>query len=416
MARNSTYKYFMKKSLAIIGVGSAGILTLAHFCASFDNSWDIVSIHNPSINIVGIGESTNPAVIQTLEYGLNFSMLDDLPELDGTYKFATRFMDWKDHYIDSPLLEGRSAIHFNNFKLKEFAFKRLTELWPKKFKSIIGNVEQVETVYDDNLRPSGVSVIVDNTEYRFDYVIDCRGFPKDYTDYTVCDKMPVNHCLVHNIMEPGTWHYTGHRATVDGWMFEIPLTTRQSYGYLFNKNITDKDTAKNNFSKLINVPIDKLDSIEYSFISYYAKEAVDGRIFKNGNTFGFFEPMSATSMYMYTKLNKLYEDHIEANEKNNGLTMANTNKKAHDMVNQIQDLICFFYHGGSKHKTPFWDMATTNALERIQSSGLVEYLKHSLAEPYKNGNPFSPNINVIYSARSHVHFDKLFEHHYFTEK
>jgi hypothetical protein len=406
----------MKKSLAVIGVGSAGILSLAHFCASFDNSWDIVSIHNPSIKIVGIGESTNPAVIQTLEYGLNFSILDDLSEIDGTHKFATRFIDWKDHYIDSPLLEGRSAIHFNNFKLKEFAFKRLQELWPEKFKSIVGNVNGIENTYNDSLQNTGVTVLVDNEEYNFDYVIDCRGFPKDYTGYTICDKMPVNHCLVHNIMEPGTWQYTGHRATPDGWMFEIPLTSRQSYGYLFNKNVTDKQTAKDNFSKLINVPVDQLDSIEYSFISYYANEAADGRIFKNGNSFGFFEPMSATSMYMYSKLNRIYEDHIIAEANNNGHVLSSTNSKANTLVNQLQDLICFFYHGGSKYKTPFWEMAVKNATDRVTSSGLIEYLKQSLSTAYNNGNPFSPNINVIYSARSHVHFDKLFEHHYFTKK
>lgn len=406
----------MKKSLAIIGVGSAGILSLAHFCAIFDNSWDIVSIHNPSIKIVGIGESTNPAVIQTLEYGLNFSMLDDLDKLDGTYKFATRFKEWKEHYIDSPLLEGRSAIHFNNFKLKDFAFKRLKELWPEKFKSISGNVERIENIYNDNLQSEGVIVTVDSENYQFDYVIDCRGFPKDYTGYTVCDNMPVNHCLVHNIMKPGDWHYTGHRATVDGWMFEIPLTTRQSYGYLFNNNITEKETAKINFSKLINVPVNQLDNIEYSFVSYYANEAVDGRIFKNGNTFGFFEPMSATSMYMYSKLNKMYEEYISAVENNNGHVLSQTNQKANILVNQIQDLICFFYHGGSTHKTPFWEMAVKNATERVTKSGLIEYLKQSLGPAHKNGNPYSPNINVIYSARSHAHFDQMFEHNYFTEK
>jgi tryptophan halogenase len=406
----------MKKSLAVIGVGSAGILSLAHFCATFDNSWDIVSIHNPSIKIVGIGESTNPAVIQTLEYGLNFSMLDDLEKLDGTYKFATRFIDWKEHYIDSPLLEGRSAIHFNNFKLKEFAFKRLEELWPKKFKSVVGNVTRVENLYDDNLQLGGAIVTVDGESYKFDYVIDCRGFPTDYTNYTICKEMPVNHCLVHNIMEPGEWKYTGHRATKDGWMFEIPLTTRQSYGYLFNKEVTDKETAKRNFSEQIKVPVDQLDPIEYSFVSYYANEAVDGRIFKNGNSFGFFEPMSATSMYMYSKLNRMYEEHIEATESNNGVVLSQTNSKANILVNQIQDLICFFYHGGSIYNTPFWEMAVKNTNKRMSESGLISYLKQSLEPAYKNGNPFSPNINVIYSSRSHVHFDKLFEHNYFTEK
>lgn len=404
-----------KKSLAVIGIGSAGILSLSHFCSVFDNSWDIVSIYNPDIKIIGIGESTNPAFIQNIEYGLNFSMLDDVEKLDGTFKFATRYIDWKDHYIDSPLLEGRSAIHFNNFKLKDFAFERLNLLWPEKFKVIEGNVDHLENIYDDNLHASAVSVVVNGDTYHFDYVIDCRGFPQDYADYNICDKMPVNHCLVHNIEQPGHWNYTGHRATADGWMFEIPLTTRQSYGYLFNDNITDIETAKINFSKTINVPVDQLNNIEYKFKSYYAKEAVDGRIFKSGNRFGFFEPMSATSMYMYSKLNAIYEKHIIAVDDNNLEILFQTNIETLQLARKLQDLICFFYHGGSKYDTEFWKMAVKNCTEHIQSTGLVDYLKSIMTDAVKQGNPFSPNLNVIYSARSHVHFDRLFEHYYFTE-
>lgn len=404
-----------KKSLAVIGVGSAGILGLSHFCSVLDNTWDIVSIYNPDIKIIGIGESTNPAFIQNIEYGLNFSMLDDIDKLDGTYKFATRYIDWKDHYIDSPLLEGRSAIHFNNFKLKDFAFERLNLLWPEKFKVIEGNVDYVDNIIDDSLQSTGVCVMVDGDTYHFDYVVDCRGFPKDYTDYYICDKMPVNHCLVHNIEEPGNWNYTGHRATIDGWMFEIPLTTRQSYGYLFNDKITDINTAKINFSKLINVPVDQLNNIEYAFKSYYTKEAVDGRIFKSGNRFGFFEPMSATSMYMYSRLNALYEKHIIAMEHNNLESILQTNVDAVYLARKLHDLICFFYHGGSKHDTDFWKMATKNCTEHLKSTGLIEYLKSVMTAPVENGNPFSPNLNVIYSARSHVHFDRQFEHYYFTE-
>ena len=404
-----------KKSLAVIGTGSAGILSLSHFCSVFDNTWDIVSIYDPNIKIIGIGESTNPAFIQNVEYGLNFSMLDDVSKLDGTYKFATRYIDWKDHYIDSPLLEGRSAIHFNNFKFKEFAFERLNSLWPEKFKVVEGHVESLDNIFNDALQATGVHVKVNEDLYRFDYVIDCRGFPKDYTEYHICDNMPVNHCHVHNIDQPGTWNYTGHRATVDGWMFEIPLTTRQSYGYLFNDTITDVETAKQNFSKLINVPVEQLNNIEYSFKSYYAKEAVDGRIFKSGNRFGFFEPMSATSMYMYSRLNALYEKHVIATETSNLETMLKTNIDAIQLARKLQDLICFFYHGGSKHDTEFWRTATKNCTEHLKSTGLIEYLKSVMSEPVKNGNPFSPNLNVVYSARSHVHFDRLFEHYYFTE-
>jgi hypothetical protein len=184
---------------------------------------------------------------------------------------------------------------------------------------------------------------------------------------------------------------------------------------LFNDTITPIDIAKENFSNLIGVPSSKLNNIEYSFRSYYSKKAADGRIFKSGNRFGFFEPMSATSMYMYSKLNALYEQHILASESNNPFGLVHTNDEANKLAKRLQDLICFFYHGGSKYNTAFWKMAKQNCSEHLNSSGLIEYLKESLTEPVRNGNPFSPNLNVVYSARSHVHFDRLFEHYYFTD-
>lgn len=408
----------MKKKLAVIGVGSGGILTLAHFCSKLDNSWDIVSIHNPKINIIGIGESTNPAVIETLEYGLNFSMLDDLEALDATYKFATRYKNWGDDYIDSPLLGGRSAIHFNNFKLKDFAFERLAKLWPEKFKTLVGNVESMTNVYDENsLSCTGVELIVDGVSHLFDYVIDCGGFPSDYSNYVVLDKMPVNHCLVHNIMEPGDWNYTGHRAHKNGWMFEIPLQSRQSYGYLYNDVLTTKEDAMDDFSKLIGVPKEKLDNIEYSFKSFYSKNPVTGRIFKNGNRCVFYEPMGAASMYMYSKINLVYERHI-ISEATTGVPYLEhlTTAEVLKTVQQIHDLICFFYHKGSIYQSEFWEYAKTNCSEHLKQCGLIDYLVARLAEPVKNGLQNSANIDVPYSSKSHVFFDQAFKHYYFTPR
>ena len=72
------------KKLGIIGVGSAGIISLNHFCACLDNSWEIVSIHDPNIKILGIGESTNPFFVKLLKSGVDFTSLEDLDNLDGT--------------------------------------------------------------------------------------------------------------------------------------------------------------------------------------------------------------------------------------------------------------------------------------------------------------------------------------------
>ena len=70
--------------LAVIGVGSAGILSLCHFLSNMDETWEITSIHNPSKKIQGIGESSNPAFLNALERGLGFEVVKDLDKLNGT--------------------------------------------------------------------------------------------------------------------------------------------------------------------------------------------------------------------------------------------------------------------------------------------------------------------------------------------
>ena len=52
----------------------------------------------------------------------------------------------------------------------------------------------------------------------FDYVIDCGGYPDDYSDYNICKHISLNSCLVHNT-KPQKFNYTHHKATPNGWMF-----------------------------------------------------------------------------------------------------------------------------------------------------------------------------------------------------
>lgn len=347
------------KKIAVIGTGTAGIQSLCHFLGFSD--FEVTSIYNPAIPILGIGESTNPSFLEVLGIGMDFDYSRDLEELDATVKTGTKFIKWRDHDFLNPLIYNLSmsinvptpwgfgltrhvAIHFNNFKLKELAFKRLGPKWGNRFKRVEGNITGV---YDNE---DNVVIVVDGVEHEFDYAIDCRGFPTDFTDYHVIDQAPVNHAFCHSVKEYERFDYTGHRATQDGWMFEIPLSSRLTYGYLFNDKITDPKTAKENFSKEIGVPLDQMDNTEYSFKSYYSKKVIGNRVAKNGNRAVFFEPMSANSIWSYDFVNRIFFDY--AVRGNISKEVANeafvNNSKA------IEEIIYFYYHGGSTYDTAFW--------------------------------------------------------------
>ena len=122
----------------------------------------------------------------------------------------------------------------------------------------------------------------------------------------------MNSCLVHNT-KPENYQYTQHIATPNGWMFGIPLQSRQSFGYLYNDTITMKEDAINNFKTYCDdIDDDKLK--EFKFKSYSAKSYFDGKILKNGNRALFYEPLEAFMGYFYERILKFFLDYIYVNK------------------------------------------------------------------------------------------------------
>jgi hypothetical protein len=329
------------------------------------NEWEVVSIHDPKINIVGIGESTNPSFVHAMEAGTDLNIHDQLASgnLDATVKFGTYYEKWRDTSFINPLLHGSAALHVNTFKLKDFALPRLRNKWGNKFKEITGNVSKIQSSEDCAV------VIIDNTPHIFDFVVDCRGFPASYDDYVITGNQ-INHALIHNVEVGSDWGHTKHVATQDGWMFGVPLSSRTSYGYMFNDRVTSVDVAKENFSKEINVPVEELNNIEYAFKSYYSKRMIDGRIIRNGNRAAFFEPLFANSLWLYDQINRITFDYITFN-----ISKDHANDKFLNYVTGLDDMICYHYLGGSTYDTEFWQKAKLYSQSKMSNSRKFEETK-----------------------------------------
>ena len=344
-----------KKRLGVIGVGSAGILALTHFCTWLGNDWDIVSIHNPDKPILGIGESTNGGFVGLLEKGTHFALghKEDLKELDATLKFGSRFKNWREQTWLNPLLDGNTAIHFNSFNFKDFAYKRLHKHWPQKFKVIEGDVKSLDNY------PHKVVVDVDGTKEEFDWVIDCMGYPKDLSSYVQPNCTPVNRCIIHNVKDYDLEYETDHIATPHGWMFGVPLISRKTYGYLFNDNYTTVEEATENMKEILGV--DEVDGKEYLFRCYYTPKMIEGRICKCGNKALFFEPLVANSIFLYILGVRMFFDHIMEN-----VPAAELNARYVQAIQEMEDVISYYYQGGSIYESKFWDYATKMTRERLQ--------------------------------------------------
>ena len=379
----------MKKTLAIIGVGSAGLQSLCYFCSWLPNDWQITSIHDPNIKSVGIGESTQPSFMTEMQRAIDFNLYKDLDTIKGTIKIGTVFKKWRKHSFINPLWDGAIAIHIDTHRMKNYILPLLVKKWSSKFKV----KEQTVKSLDD---------------LDYDFIIDCRGFPTDYSGYTNPPGMLVNHALIHNIKKPGTWNYTGHVATPDGWMFTIPLQERQSYGYMYSDAISSKKEAQANFSKEINVPIKDLDPIEYSFTPYQANEICDGRIFKNGNRAFFFEPLSSNSLFVYNQINRLVLSVLTK-----GSSIQRTNRDFTRGIQNTKDMIYYYYHGGSTIFSKFWKLAQQGALLQLKKSVEMERVVRDFK--YYNAKGVPGYVPPWFYDASHLkQLDKDFGYNYFS--
>jgi len=392
--------------IAVIGVGTAGLTSLSHCLAWLPKEYTVYSIYDPSTPILGIGESTGTAIPQTLYQGARFTLLRDAGELDATVKHGVKYTGWREHDFYSNIVPPHQAMHFNNFKLKEFCFKRFQEIHGNRFQEIHTKILDIDQ--DDN----SAIVVTDTEQLKFDYIIDCRGYPDDYTDYNLSNYIPVNHCLVNMVPEPGNWNYTYHIAHRNGWMFGIPLQTRQGFGYLYNDTITEKEDAIDDIAERFKTKPQDLNLREFKFKNYSAKKFIDGRIIKNGNRAVFFEPIEALSGWFYDRVMRYFIDRVLFNAREDYLNQLLT-----DTANDYESFICYIYHGGSVYNSKFWDITVEKSCEKLKNDNRFNEFISQLKDIYKSKEqpPISTNTAIgVFAISNWEDFDKNLGYHYFT--
>jgi hypothetical protein len=343
--------------IAVIGAGTVGVLTVCHFLG-YAKDVQVVCVHNPKKNILGIGESSTVRMTELLWNTLNFNVGIDGEDLQCTIKTGVKFKNWREHEFTSPMFFPGYGMHFDNFKLAEVIFSKVQQKYNDRFNELKIDIESLDQNDDE---------VIINKTYKFDYVIDCRGFPKDYSNYTMVN-LPINHCIVHAVDKPGDWNFTYHIAHENGWMFGIPLRKRQGWGYLYNDEITSKKEAVDNFNKITKQNINYENVREYKFKPFKANKYVNGRIMLNGNSALFYEPIEAISGGFYESLNSMFYGYIF--KKNNNEEQLN--KKIHYLANKYLNFISFIYHGGSIYDTKFWEHAKQICTNNLKNDGWLE--------------------------------------------
>lgn len=374
--------------IAILGAGSAGILTTGCILKDFKNrniDCNVTHIFDPEKPILGVGESTTSEVTFAIGQAFDFIFATEAEELNSTTKYGTHYIDWRKKDIIFPFQTGYHAVHFDARDFAAMGLDRLKKLYPN-YKVHHKNVE-----YDD----------LD----EYDYIIDCRGRPEDFTDYEECN-LVLNSALVYDDPEPSDFGFTRHIAHKFGWMFVIPLQHRTSHGFLFNSNFCSDLEAQDELIRITNATdFDRPNFRRFPLKPYYCKKTIDGRILKSGNRAVFFEPMSANSLYMAVKNAQIHSQYMRGE-----ITQDEANELCILNYRAVEDLINLIYHGGSIYNNEFWNWAKRTSSLRLEKTDVLKrYVADQDDEMFKTITERFMGHHVL------RYVDREFGFNYFTE-
>lgn len=336
--RNELVTFLPKlPKIAIIGKGTAGLLTAVHFLR-FKNLYPckLEIIYDPNTNhLLDIGESVNAAVpAQLWGIGIDMSYAN---KLGFTPKFGIKYNGFGNKDFIHPFPTNVTSLHIDSYLFTKELLKILEQRGVKITEKKVTNYNDIDA----------------------DYVIDCSGFPKDKENLSYSPYIPVNAAVITSADTISNDYYTYHTARSYGWKWQIPLLDRTSYGHLYNRDIETPNIK----GKVI------------EFDSYYREEMFDGRVLHNGLNGFFLEPMEGTALTVTESINRHLMDHIMYER-----SIEEINESIVQHIKEVETTIVMHYLKGSKYNTPFWDLAQEMAIANFKTIG--DELKNAIVSHY----------------------------------
>ena len=353
--------------IGFIGRGTASAIAILSSIKHFRNTKNVYieCIHDPDINVLTVGEATSTKLFNLLQEVFGFSILDDSEKVDMTVRWGMKTF-WEDNLgNDFSISYDTPACHVNAEKISGYIIKELSEKYSYMFKEHHDKVLQIK---QDNKK---VFIKGKNSNYEYDYIIDCTGTPSNEElnseKYTVPELETVNSVIIYPHFKEYSEEYTSVYFHKNGWMFGIPLQHRKAFGYLYNKNITSDEEAISHFLKLKpDINIDKIRSIKWN--SYYKKEVMDNRIIYLGNKLYFFEPAGALPLHYYSNIMELFLQILTNNFISSYDIPEYMNLYHKIQIEKLQDLIALNYAGNNNMDSNFWKHISEKAKFRLRKS------------------------------------------------
>ena len=406
---------FNPKRVLIVGGGSSGWMAAAYLNAVL-NAGDrpfaqIALVESPDVPRIGVGEATVPSINHILA-AIGIDELEFMRRVDGTYKQSIRYVNWLhnagEHYhhpfsryriepvdrsADDWLRSNRSipfaetvsaqpiicelglapktvdqrstgipltyAFHMNALKFADY----LTEIATSR-----GVTRHVDHVVDVERTESGdIAAVKTKGGLRLeaDLFIDCTGFAAilmektlgvawvDCSQWLLCDRAITMHVPYEQHYPGYVRPYTTATALSSGWVWEIPLQTKRSLGYVHSSAFIDEEKAEQELRAFEGAHAESLDARTVHFKVGHRAKAWAGNCIAIGLAGSFIEPLESTGLYLSDLATVMLAEHFPYGDDMAPLAYR-YNRIMANRFYEILDFINLHYCLTRRSDTEFW--------------------------------------------------------------
>ena len=406
---------FKPKRVLIVGGGSSGWMAAAYLNAVLnagDRQYAQISlVESPDVPRIGVGEATVPSINHILA-AIGIDELEFMRRVDGTFKQSIRYVNWLyntgeyyhhpfsryrlepiDRSADEWLRTNRSipfaetvsaqpivcelglapktvdhrdtgipltyAFHMNALKFADY----LTEIATSR-----GVTQHVDHVVDVELAENGdIAAVKTKGGQRLaaDLFIDCTGFAAilmektlgvkwvDCSQWLLCDRAITMHVPYEQHYPGYVRPYTTATALSSGWVWEIPLQTKRSLGYVHSSAFIDEEKAEQELRAFEGAHAESLESRVVNFKVGHRAKAWARNCIAIGLAGSFIEPLESTGLYLSDLATVMLTQHFPYGDDMAPLAYR-YNRIMANRFYEILDFINLHYCLTRRSDTEFW--------------------------------------------------------------
>lgn len=419
-----------KLKIVILGGGTAGWMTANLMAARWkDKDIHLTLVESPDVGIVGVGEGSTPSMQNFFqEIGVDDS--EWMQECNATYKNGITFEGWtsipgfekychpfpsdmdkftfpkfdtncqlRRHGFDvvahpdrfflgaylsqnmkSPKANDNfpfdhpNGYHFDSNLLSQFLGKKARQRGVEHIRQHVARVNQRENGDISSLD------FKDGGSLEADFFVDCTGFAGLLMQKTLhvpfinLDKMLFNDSAIvvaTPISEQGIHSQTKSTALKNGWVWDIPLTSRTGNGYVYSSKYCSENDAETELREHLGL----LDRD----VNMRTVKWKQGKLEKNwsknclavGLSQGFLEPIEAMALHLvYNSIGHFITEYENGNFTNQNQDRYN------QIVNRgfdgVTDYILAHYRMNSRRDTEYWRDNAANQNITPSFMGIVQ--------------------------------------------